>query len=112
MEVPAVQKEGIRCCRVERNRLKHECRLTRMILAHGDAGRHVAIVVAHGVQVAVVFAVGVEVSAGSLEVGCVTDRILVDMDGVDSKLEVLELNFDLHAVLDGLEGCKAGVLTG
>ena len=83
-----------------------------MILAHGDARRHVAIVVAHGVQVAVVLAVGIEVSAGSLEVGGVTDWILVDMHGVHSKLDVFELNFDLHALLDGLEGCKAGVLTG
>src|ERR1700735_1685762 len=83
-----------------------------MILADGDTFWHVAVVVSHGVLVPVVLAIGVEVSAGTLEVGCITGRILVDMHGMESKFEVFQFDFYFHALLHGLEGCRAGVLAG
>jgi hypothetical protein len=68
--------------------------------------------VAHVVQVSVLLLVGVEVAAGGLEVGGFADGVLVDVDAVLAEGQVLEVEGELDALLDGLEGGGAGGLAG
>jgi hypothetical protein len=62
--------------------------------------------------VSVLLLVGVEVAAGGLEVGGFADGVLVDVDAVLAEGQVLEVEGELDALLDGLEGGGAGGLAG
>ncbi len=83
-----------------------------MAFADGDVLGQVAVVVAHGVQGAVLLVVGIEVAAGGLEVGRFAERLLVDVDGVLADGKVLEVELDGEFALFLLEGGSAGVLAG
>src|SRR5271154_6830528 len=84
--------------------------LSDVAFADGDVLGQVAVVVAHGVEGAVLLVVRIEVAASGLEVRCVAEGFLVDVDGVLAYGEVFEAEFDGELAFFLLEGCGAGVL--
>src|SRR5262249_47966270 len=67
---------------------------------------HITGVVALGIQGAVLFGGGVEVTTGGLEVGGVTDRVLVDVGGGLAHGKVLKIDLDDELIV--LAGSKRG----
>src|SRR5205823_13691097 len=86
--------------------------LTDVAFTDGDVQGKIAGVVAHGILNAVLLVLGIEVSAGGLEVGWIAEGFGVDVDGVLADGKIFEVEFDGEFALLLLEGGGAGVLTG
>jgi len=84
-------------------------RLGRAGAADGEVG-HVAGVMAVGIFEAVLFAVGVEMRSGGLEVRCIAFGVLMEMQRVLAGRQVLQVELDRHAGLCGLQRGGADAL--
>src|SRR6185312_485493 len=62
---------------------------------------HIAGVMAFGILQAMFLVVWIEVAASGLEIWSIALRILVDMDRMLSRWQILEIEFDLHTLLAG-----------
>jgi hypothetical protein len=106
---PPVSEDGVRGSGVEGHILVHEGRLNRAVGTHGQILRHVAVVVAFRVFVAVLLAGGIEVSSGALEVGRIALGVLVDVDSVFARRQVLEGDLELDTRFGLLEHDVSGI---
>src|SRR5207247_4804404 len=55
-------------------------------------------VVAFGILQSVLFIIGIEMRAGRLEIGWIALRILVDVDGMFSRWQIVQVEPDHHAL--------------
>ena len=72
---------------------------------------HVASVMAVIALEAMMFAVRIEMGASRLEVGRITLRVLMKVDGVDARRQVLEVEAELYARSSRLDADRAHALS-
>ena len=75
----------------------HDLCLRLALCVNGDI-LHVAGVVAFGILQSVLFIIGIEMRAGRLEIGWIALRILVDVDGMFSRWQIVQVELDHHAL--------------
>jgi len=97
---------------IEREIVNFEGGLTDVAFADRDVLGKIAGVVTHRVLNAVLLVLGIEMAGGGLEVGGVAEGFGVDVDGVLTDGEILEIYLDGELALLLLEGGGAGVLAG
>jgi len=97
---------------IEREVVDLEGGLTEVAFADDYVLGQVAGMVPHRIQGAVLLAFGVEVASRGFEIGRVTERFGVDVDGMLADGQILEVQLDDELALSLNEGSRTSVFSG
>lgn len=90
-------------------RVRHRC-LGRSVRSHREI-LHIASMSAVRVLQSVLLAIGIEVPASRLEIGRITFRVLMDVNGVLARRQTFQIELDLDPLVGWLNGGHSDALS-